>query len=338
LKTAPEFYGINNYDLKTSFYSYKGRTMQKLTPKQFESARAYMHTRARSLERARFIHLYEGESKESVQIELAKFQNNDGGFGHALEPDMWSPSSSSLATEVGLRTLLELGVPSDNLMIQEALKYLQNSIDPEKKTWRVAPLDVNEYPHAPWWHDDGTSLSQTFDEYKVIPRAGILASLLHFAESLPQGWLEMLIDDTTHTILNLEPEAFGGGGDTFVYAQRLAQAPGFSEPLRDQLIDRLGNIADQIVTRDPDSWTQYCVPPLKLAPTPDSIAASKLSDCLPAHLDYLIETQHPEGYWDVTWSWSEYPDEWKIAKSEWRGILTLEGLGSLSAYGRLEGS
>jgi hypothetical protein len=53
-------------------------------------------------------------------------------------------------------------------------------------------------------------------------------------------------------------------------------------------------------------------------------------------LDYVVDQQSPHGYWDVTWDWNDYPDVWKTAKTEWRGVLTLETLTSLKAYGRIE--
>jgi len=61
-----------------------------------------------------------------------------------------------------------------------------------------------------------------------------------------------------------------------------------------------------------------------------------LADCIPEHLNYLIDSQSSAGFWDVTWAWSDYPDEWETAKSEWRGILTLETLITLDAYGRIQ--
>jgi hypothetical protein len=60
-----------------------------------------------------------------------------------------------------------------------------------------------------------------------------------------------------------------------------------------------------------------------------------LADCLPTHLDYLIAQQSLHGYWDVTWEWGDYPDVWEVAKAEWRGILIMEALASLKAYGRI---
>ena len=154
--------------------------MKKLSRDQFSQARNFLLTQARTFELAWFEHLFEGVSVEKTLLGLAQFQNLDGGFGIALEPDMRSPSSSALATEIGLRTLVELDASSDHPMVVSVVCYVLNSLNLDTKTWRVVPLDVNEYPHAPWWHDELGSLANTFDDYKVIPRArhpGITAPL-----------------------------------------------------------------------------------------------------------------------------------------------------------------
>ena len=41
-----------------------------------------------------------------------RFQNDDGGFGRALEPDFRLPASSAIATAVGFQYLREAGVAS----------------------------------------------------------------------------------------------------------------------------------------------------------------------------------------------------------------------------------
>lgn len=310
--------------------------MQKLTQSMFKKSRQYLKNQARVLETSLFRYHFENLPAEDVLVELAKFQNEDGGFGKALEPDMRSPSSSALATEIALRTLVELGVSAENPMVQTAITYLLKTLNQRTKTWRVVPLDVNQFPHAPWWHDESGSLAETFDDYRTIPRAGILAIFYYFPELLPKDTLDKLTESTIPDLLEMDDDRFSGGGDALVYARRLAEAPGLPEEIRSQLSDRVCIIADRIVTRDESAWSQYSAPPLKLAPTPESMTANILADCLPANLDFLIGTQNPEGYWDVTWSWNDYPVDWEIARSEWRGILTLEALLSLRAYGRIE--
>ena len=310
--------------------------MEKLSTINYDQAQNYLIFQARPLDRALFRYHFEHGTIQKVMFELAQYQNSDGGFGNALEPDMRSPSSSALATEIALRILVELGVPSQNPLVVSAISYLLKTLHPMTKTWRVVPQDANEYPHAPWWHDEAGSLAKTFCDFKVIPRAGILAALRHYPNLLPEGWLNKLTKSTISDLLEMELDSFSGGGDSVVYAQRFAEAPGLSRKIRTKLRDRIRQIADHIVTRDEASWSQYSAAPLKLAPTPKNTIADTLADCLPANLNFLVESQNPEGFWDVTWSWVDYPDDWEIAKTEWRGILTLEALMTLQAYERIE--
>lgn len=312
--------------------------MKILSRDQFSKARNYLKTQARHLELALFEYRFEGLPADHALLTLSQYQNSDGGFGKALEPDMRSPSSSALATEIGLRTLVDLGATYDHSLVSSAVCYLLNSLNQATKTWRVVPLDVNEYPHAPWWHDESGSLAKTFDSFKIIPRAGILASLYHFAEFLPDNWLFEITQATITDILEMDQNKFLGGGDALVYAQRLAETPYLPQENHVKLVDRICQLAEWVVTRDPAAWSQYSIPPLKLAPSPQSTTASVLVNDIPANLDYLIDSQNPLGFWDVTWAWNNFPVEWENAKNEWRGILTLQALQTLSEYGRIMSS
>jgi hypothetical protein len=56
------------------------------------------------------------------------------------------------------------------------------------------------------------------------------------------------------------------------------------------------------------------------------------------NLDFEIEHQNRDGSWAPTWSWgTAYPEAWKEAEGEWRGILTLAMLRSLRDYDRIDG-
>ncbi len=310
--------------------------MKKLTRTGFECARDFIKSQARPLEKATFAWEFEGGSVDEVLAQLSKFQNPDGGFGQALEPDVRTPVSSALCTEMGLRYLAERRTAAVHPMVQAAVKYLLDSFDPETQVWRVIPQDANDNPHAPWWHDETGSLAHTFDDFLVIPRAGILALLHHYAALVPADWLAAVSKKTVQDIERLGTEKFGGGGDALVYALRLAEASGLPASFKSRLLPRLREIADAIVTRDPQAWASYSAPPLKLAPTPASPIADLLTGDLQLHLDYLIEQQSPEGSWEPSWNWGDfYPDDWPQAKQEWRGILTLDMLLALRAFNRI---
>lgn len=311
--------------------------MKRLNPEQFRQARHFLKTEARQLDRALFEHRFEEAPAEHVTTELARYQNDDGGFGHALEPDVRTPSSSALATGIALSILKELECPPDHPMVTNVIRFLRETFDEQARVWRAVPRDANDYPHAPWWHDDGGSLARTFDDFLVIPRAQLVGMLHHYSTLVSADWLEALTEDTVTAIETLEDDAFGGGGDTLRYALELAEAKGLPQRFKSRLTPRLRALTEHVVCRAPQEWTGYCAAPLKIAPSPDAATADVLEESLQTHLDYVIDHQTPEGTWEPTWTWGDfYPDVWEVAKHEWRGHLTLETLTSLQAFGRVE--
>ncbi len=310
--------------------------MKRLSPRQFHRACRFLKKEARPLDRALFEHRFEGAPADRVTKELAPYQNADGGFGHALEPDLRTPSSSALATGIGLHILKELKRPPRHLMVTRAVEFLLQTFDQEARVWRVTPGDANDYPHAPWWHDEDGSLARTFDDFVVIPRAQLVGLLHHYAEIVPGDWLGTVTEETVSTIERLDEEAFGGG-DTLRYALDLAETDTLPHRFKARLLPRLRDLTRRIVCRKPAEWAGYCATPLKIAPSPDSAVADVLGDDLQRNLDYQIDHQTPEGTWEPTWTWGErYIQAWEQAKLEWQGHLTLETLTTLRAFARIE--
>jgi hypothetical protein len=309
--------------------------MKHLSREAFERARRFLKTQARPLDRALFEYRFEDGAPEAVLTALSAYQNPDGGFGHALEPDLRTPSSSALATGGGLRILAELDVPAEHAMVRSAVVYLRSTYDPETRVWRVIPVDANDHPHAPWWHDEAGSLSRTFDGFVLIPRAELLASLYHYGSLVPSGWLHDVAEDTVRALEAQEPLG-AGGGDDLAYAIELAEAEALPDALKARLVQRIRAALPVVVVRDPAQWSGYCLAPLKVIRSPHTIGADLIADAVAEHLDYTLDGQTDEGTWEPNWTWGEmYPEVWPQAKLEWRGQITLATLTTLRAFGRI---
>lgn len=276
-----------------------------------------------------------GASPEDVWEQLSTFRNDDGGFGHGLEPDVRTPCSSALATALAVRVLRDTGCSAGHPMVREAIDFLIETYDSKTHVWRVVPKSTNDHPHAPWWHDEDGSLSRTFDGYLVIPRA-LIVSHLHVYELVPKDLLDEVTEATVSTLEKI-PVLGEGGGSDLEYAVELAQTPRLPDVDRERLRAKILQAIPDVVVRDPGKWGTYCIILLRAVRSPTALGADLITEELAAHLDYVIRDRQSDGSWIPSWFWGNaYPDIWPQAETEWRGILTLENLMTLSAFGRIE--
>lgn len=300
-----------------------------LRPDAFARAERFLRERARPLEAALFEHDVHGADPDAVLTALGAFQNEDGGFGHGLEPDAATPSSGALATSVALQHLAWLEVPGDHPMVERAVGYLRSTLDPERWTWRIVPEDVDAHPHAPWWGSEG--LEQRFGEFRVNPRGDIVAALYAFPEVAEAGWLGPLAEDTVRAVETSDLQMHD-----LLNAVSLLESRGLPVGLRARVRSAC-EAASTAVPRDPADFEGYGLRPLDVAPRPDAALHHLFADVVPANLDVLLAEQGDDGAWSPAWAWGAYPEAWADARIAWQGILTLRALRVLRAYGRIEG-
>lgn len=83
----------------------------QLSHDQYAQARRFLLESPRPLEAALFRYRFEEGDAAAVYSELARFQNPDGGFGNALEPDIHAQASSVVATTTALQLLRMVHTP-----------------------------------------------------------------------------------------------------------------------------------------------------------------------------------------------------------------------------------
>src|SRR5262249_28395159 len=86
----------------------RGSTMVETTI--LARAEEFIWSNARLLERRLFARLFKGAPAEPVLAALRAYQNEDGGFGNALEPDKRCPDSQPVDQEVALHVLDDVGM------------------------------------------------------------------------------------------------------------------------------------------------------------------------------------------------------------------------------------
>ena len=303
--------------------------MGMLSSEAFVRAARFLDEVARPLEAARFRHAFEGAPAGPAIEALGAYQNEDGGYGRALEPDLRTPSSSALATSQALLSLADLGVQADHPQVQAAVAYLERSRDPERWLWPIVPDDAGAHPHAPWWGREG--LEERFGGYLVNPRAAVVAGLLRFEDAHEASWLGGVAEDTVRAIETRELDMH-----ELLVALQLLEAPRLGVGSRARVRAACEHAALRLVATDADAWHGYGLRPVTVVPRPDSPLHHLFAEVVHSNLDWLIEQQGDDGAWAPSWAWDVYPEAWAEARREWQGVLTLETLLALRAYGRLE--
>jgi hypothetical protein len=282
-----------------------------------DRASEFVWSCARLLERRILEHRFHGASAASVVTALLAYRNEDGGFGHALEPDLRAPTSQPLFVSTALAVLRDLGVRHEEIT-RGACDFVATVAGPDGGVPALLPSAL-EYPRASHW--DGPFAL----EPSLNCTAAIAAQV--WWQGVRHPWLEQATDYCWRAL----------AGSRLTEAHELLSATSFlaSVPDRDRAAKLFDRVGEQVFEAE---WftaevpvTKYTLTPLHFAPAPDAPCRRLFSDAiLDAHLDDLAARQQEDGGWPIFW---QAPDG--VSHDEWRGIWTLEALATLRAWGRL---
>ena len=283
----------------------------------FNAAAAFVAANARVLDRRRFQRLFEDGPAAPVRDAVAAYRNDDGGFGHALEPDCRAPGSQPAAAAMALRIMDETDTWDEDL-VQGACDWLAAAA-PAEGGAAFVEATLAGWAHAPWWvPEEGHPAS--------LVATGMIAGTLH-ARGFSHPWLDGATEVMWNRIGKItEP----GDYEMFGVLAFLQDVPD-----RDRAREVFGRVGPLIlernlVTLDPDAPGEVHGV-LDFAPEPDSLARALFDDAtVQAHLDHLARGQKDDGGWTFNWpAWSP------AAELDWRGFLTVDALRLLRANGRL---
>jgi len=309
--------------------------MTVLSDKNYQKAEEFILTNARELERNIYYYHFKPimSSYQDVVHELIKFQNSDGGFGNALEPDVRMKKSSIVATKYALQILIDINASSSEQIVRDGISFILKNYNEKSKTWELVDENVEAAPHAPWWNFD--NLSKEFNQFNANPKAGILRILLHYKELVP----EEIISEVTVSLmehfkqLSTKMNFF----DAIGFLQ-LLQTKNLDISIEQIIKEKMIKTASVIVSTNPDEWHNFSIKPIWLAPSPTAPLYKTLEKDIPINLDFEINNQLEDGSWIPSWSWNnKWSDEWEQAKNDWQGILTLTMLRILRNYNRIDG-
>ena len=303
--------------------------MDTFSPAQWDNARDYLFTHGRALDQARFTFHFEGGARDAVLEALAVYQNEDGGFGHAIEPDLRTPASSVIGTSTAFHILRAIDAPPDHPLVKRGVDYLIAQFNESERVWPIVPPAVEDAPHAPWWFFENAD--SAFNGFIHNPRAEVLGHLYHFDCPINGGFLALVIDG-----LRGLPEKVD------LYDLRsylgLATARGLPGEKRAELEALLAARIPMSIATTPEAWAAHGqMLPLDAAPHPESFAARFIdTGLLKNQLDFEIASQSKDGSWMIGWEWADFgADAWAQAEKDWKGFFIVKKLKTIQAYGRL---
>ena len=288
--------------------------MDKTGMSVLERAEGFLYSNGRLLERRRFAYHFKDGSKDAVLRSLRAYQNEDGGFGNALEPDKRTPTSQPIDQEEALKILDEVGFDTD--IAKDICNFLPTISTDEDGVPFTLP-SVRDAPRAPWWHTDEAQAAN------LNPTASI-AGLLH-KYSFEHPWLDKATSFCWEKLDALDE------AEMHLLRSILLFLENFPDKTRAiQTFEKIQGKIIEYTALDPNA-EGYAFSPLVYAPTPQSLARSLYADdVIDAHLDALTQSQQEDGGWNIAW-----PAVKPACELEYRGIVTLNNLLTLRAYRHL---
>jgi hypothetical protein len=287
----------------------------------FAAADRFLLNHARLLERRLFATCFLGQPAQHVVDAVRGYQNDDGGFGHAFEPDVRCPASLPIFVETAFQALAT-GGGVDQDMVRRAADFLARTADAADAGGAVPPAApvIEQFPRAEHW-------SAWTYQPGLNPTAGLVGLLYQLGVDHPwreagAAWCWQQLDAG-----NLPGDAHALK-EVLIFLEHTPERER-AEKHAAVLAENLGSVS--MFHLDPDA-PGYGLTPLDLAPLATSPWRSLFpGELIDRHLDRVERAQQEDGGWPISW---EPPSE--AARSEWRGIVTLGALRTLTSYGRLK--
>ncbi len=265
--------------------------------------------------------------------ELILFQNDDGGFGNGIEPDFIFPSSSPMATSIGLKYLEKIDETiKGREMIKRAVEYLEKEYNYEEKRWYSAGKSLNDFPHAPWWNIDEETGRNCIDASWGNPTAELAGYLYKYREYTVKIDAKKLVAEAVRRLE--EKKQFTSEHEIYCYIRMYNRVP---EEFKKRMKEPITRAIEGLISTDPKEWDQYTPNPLRFIEKESKEYFGISMNLINKSLDYVINKMETEGEIKVNWEWGQYEDEWNIQKRNWIGIINLNYLVILKKFNRLRG-
>ena len=293
----------------------------------YTAAKKFILKNSRPLDMARWNYLFENGSKEDVASVLKTYQNDDGGFANALEPDCWNINSTPLQTWVATQIIKEINLDDKNHpIIKGILDYLSSKDELDGHRWHGLNTVVtnDNYPHAHWW-----SYRQK-QESTYNPTASLIGFILKYAEkdtAIYRSACELSKEAYNYFKKNFPLESMHESTCFVELYHYMKECSIFNLLDMEEFKKLLQKQIKQVITYDTKIWsTDYICKPSLFINSKSSDFYLENKDICDFEYEFILKTQNEDGSWGVTWDWSNYPEQWAISKNWWQSDIIIKNI------------
>lgn len=290
-----------------------------------KKAGEFIYRNARPLDLARWQYLFENGSKEEVLKILAAYQNEDGGFGHGLEPDCRNPNSSPVQTWTATEIIKEIQLDdAEHPIVRGILRYLASTEDFDGHIWLNTIRSNNDYPHAPWWNYAPPQ------ELTYNPTACLIGFIIKYADRRSDLYADAIrLAKEAYVFFKANcPMESMHTVSCFVELFGYLKACGWSGEIDlEEFEELLRKQIPYVLTQDTSVWaTEYVCKPSLFIDSSKSIFYPENKELCDYECEFISKTQEADGSWKITWEWGDYPEEWCISKNWWKSDVIIKNI------------
>lgn len=313
--------------------------MEKISNKDFNKIKQWVYRNSRPIELAIWQYHFENGTKDNVIKSLLFYQNTDGGFGHALEADLWNPNSSPYTTLWAINILNDIEFDQyDHPIVAGILKYFNDTPHVTNVGWDFSIPSNIEYAHAPWWsfNEDGNKTQNIGITAEVcsfiINAANKNTSIYSKAINLIKALFNRLG-------VKSEYGELGINGFIVLLESIISNKLDININIK-QSKENLSKLVQESIEYNSSKWGEYTIRPSKYIRSPKNMFYILNEKIVSTELDYLIKTRNRQEVWNITWSWFDNNDrfskEFAISENWWKSYVAIHNLVILKRFGRLE--
>ncbi len=304
----------------------------------YSQVKNWVYRNGRQIEVAMWNCIFEKGPQKAVIDALMEYQNEDGGFGHTLEPDNWNPESTPSTTYQAIEILSQIGFKDmEHPIYQGIFKYLQSEQDLLSYGWRFTVPSNENYPHAPWWN---YSEEENSKEYYGIT-AELCSFILQYGKKEWGIYQKALhISDALIHSLMINGNYGDMGLQGYVKLLATLHECGHNEYDLEHLEQILADKITNAIENDTEKWVYYGVRPSNFIHSPASPYYERNKTIMDTEIKYLITTKPADDVWAITWTWfdnmEKYEKYFNVSENWWKAIKAIEKMQLLCNFEIIE--